>query len=148
MKLSENWLREWANPAINSELLAEQLTMAGLEVESVVPAGANFEQVVVVEVLSVEPHPESDSLKVCQVFDGDNTLQVICGANNVRQGMKSVLARVGARLPDMKIKKAKIRGVESLGMLCSASELKLSESSAGIFELTGDAPTWVINCES
>lgn len=143
MKLSENWLREWANPAINSELLAEQLTMAGLEVESVVPAGANFEQVVVVEVLSVEPHPESDSLKVCQVYDGDNTHQVICGASNVRQGMKSVLARVGARLPDMKIKKAKIRGVESLGMLCSASELKLSESSDGIFELPRDAPTGV-----
>ena len=141
MKLSENWLREWVNPDIETDLLVEQLTMAGLEVEGVEPAGAEFEKVVVAEVLSVEPHPDADRLSVCQVDDGNNTLQVICGASNVRQGMKAVLARVGARLPGLKIKKAKMRGVESQGMLCSESELQLAESSDGIFELPADAPT-------
>ncbi|MEE8365027.1 MAG: phenylalanine--tRNA ligase subunit beta [Gammaproteobacteria bacterium] len=141
MKLSENWLREWANPAIGTDLLVEQLTMAGLEVESVQPAGADFHQVVVAEVLSVEPHPDADKLRLCRVSDGKDTLQVICGATNVRKGMKAVLARVGARLPDMKIKKAKMRGLESQGMLCSASELHLAESSDGILELPAEAPT-------
>ncbi len=141
MKLSENWLREWANPAIGTDLLIEQLTMAGLEVESVEAAGADFHKIVVAEVLSVEPHPGADKLRLCRVNGGGDTLQVICGASNVRKGMKAVLAQVGARLPDMKVKKAKIRGVESQGMLCSASELHLAESSDGILELPAEAPT-------
>jgi len=141
MKISENWLREWVNPAVDSKLLIEQLTMAGLEVETVEPAGAKLEKVVVGEVLSVEPHPDADKLSLCQVSNGENTVQVVCGARNVRQGLKVAFAQVGATLPGLKIKKANLRGVESHGMLCSASELKIAETSDGIFELPGDAPT-------
>lgn len=141
MKISENWLREWVDPPIDSKSLVEQLTMAGLEVETVEPASSKLEKVIVGEVLAVEPHPDADKLSLCQVSDGANTLQVICGAGNVRQGLKVVFAQVGATLPGLKIKKAKIRGVESHGMLCSASELEIAETSNGIFELPADAPT-------
>lgn len=140
MKFSENWLREWVNPAINTEELLGQLTMAGLEVEGVEPAGANIQGVVVGEVVSLEPHPNADKLSLCQVSDGKETVPVICGAKNVRQGLKVVFAKVGAKLPDIKIKKAKLRGIDSQGMLCSAAELKMAESSEGIFELPQDAP--------
>ncbi len=143
MKFSENWLRERANPAIGTDVLVEQLTMAGLEVDSVEPAGADFEQVVVAEVLSVEAHPDAGKLRLCQVSDGRDKLQVVCGAGNVRQGMKAVLARIGAQLPEMKIGKSKVRGQESHGMLCSAAELHLAESSDGIFELPAEAPVGV-----
>jgi len=141
MKISENWLREWVNPAIDSKMLIEQLTMAGLEVETVEPAGARLEKVVVGEVLSVESHPDADKLSLCQVSNGESTVQVVCGARNVRQGLKVAFAQVGATLPGLKIKKANLRGVESHGMLCSATELKIAETSDGIFELPGDAPT-------
>jgi phenylalanyl-tRNA synthetase beta chain len=140
MIISENWLREWVSPPIDSNLLVEQLTMAGLEVETVEPAGGNLEKVVVGEVLSVEPHPNADKLNVCQVSNGDSTAQVVCGAKNVRAGLKVAFAEVGASLPDFKIKKAKLRGIESQGMLCSAAELKMAEMSEGIIELPADAP--------
>ena len=92
------------------------------------------------EVITIEPHPDADKLTVCQVSNGENTLQVICGASNVRQGLKVAFAQLGATLPGLKIKKAKIRGIESHGMLCSASELKIAEVSEGIIELPDGAP--------
>lgn len=143
MKISENWLREWVNPDIDTTTLVDQLTMAGLEVEGVEPAGPSLSLVVVAEVLSLEPHPNADKLKLCQVTDGSDTMPVICGAANVRQGQKVILAKIGAQLPDIKIKKAKLRGIESRGMLCSAAELNLAESSDGIFVLPDDAPVGV-----
>ena len=143
MKLSENWLREWVNPAIDTESLIDQLTMAGLEVEAVEPAGADLDKVVVGEVMSVESHPDADKLSLCQVSDGSATKPVICGASNVREGLKVAFAPVGATLPGLNIKKVKLRGVESHGMLCSAVELKLAEDSDGILELPADAPVGV-----
>ena len=142
MRFSEAWLREWVNPAITTEALADQLSMAGLEVDSVVPAAPAFSGVVVGEVLTREQHPDADKLSVCSVnTGGDAPAQIVCGANNVAAGMKVAVARVGAKLPsDFKIKKATLRGVQSLGMICSASELGLAESSDGILPLPADAP--------
>ncbi|WP_297528406.1 phenylalanine--tRNA ligase subunit beta [Thiohalobacter sp.] len=142
MKFSEQWLREWVNPPIDTRELAERLTMAGLEVDSVEPAAPDFEQVVVAEVLEVSPHPDADKLRVCRVDDGSGEpLQIVCGAPNVRAGMKAPLARVGGVMPGgMKIRRAKLRGVESFGMLCSARELGLSEDHAGLMDLPADAP--------
>ena len=142
MKFSEAWLREWVNPDLSTEQLAEQLTMAGLEVDSIEPAAADFSGVCIAEVLSVEAHPDADKLRVCQVSVGvDEPLQIVCGAPNVRAGMKAPLATVGGRMPgDMKIKKAKLRGVVSHGMLCSARELGLSEDHQGLMNLPADAP--------
>ena len=140
MKISENWLREWVDPDIDTSALSDQLTMAGLEVEGVEAAGSDLQGVVVGEVLSVSRHPDADKLNLCQVSDGSETAAVICGANNVRQGLKVAFAKIGAQLPGIKIKKAKLRGVESHGMLCSAMELKLAESSEGILELPDDSP--------
>ncbi|NNE64698.1 MAG: phenylalanine--tRNA ligase subunit beta, partial [Gammaproteobacteria bacterium] len=140
MKISENWLREWVNPDIDTTTLVDQLTMAGLEVEGVEPAGPSLSLVVVAEVLSKQPHPNADKLNLCQVTDGNETMPVICGAANVRQGQKVVLAKIGAQLPEIKIKKAKLRGIESQGMICSAAELNLAESSEGILVLPDDAP--------
>ncbi len=140
MKISENWLRELVNPAIDTDTLMAQLTMAGLEVEGVESAGPKLQGIVVGEVISLEQHPNADKLSLCQVSDGSETVPVICGAGNVRKGLKVAFARVGAKLADIKIKKARLRGVESYGMLCSASELKLAESSDGILELPEDAP--------
>ncbi|GAB4355588.1 MAG: phenylalanine--tRNA ligase subunit beta [Gammaproteobacteria bacterium] len=142
MKFSELWLREWVDPAITTEELVSQLTMAGLEVDSVEPAGEAFTGVVVAQVVAVAPHPDADKLRVCQVDAGDgDTLSVVCGAPNVREKGKYPLARIGAVLPgDFKIKRARLRGVESQGMLCSAAELKLSEQSSGLMELPEDAP--------
>ena len=140
MQISENWLREWVNPDIDTNTLMDQLTMAGLEVEGIQPAGPTLSSVVVGEVISLEQHPNADKLSLCQVSDGDETVPVICGAKNVRQGLKVVFAKVGAQLPGLKIKKAKLRGIESQGMLCSAAELKLAESSDGIMELPEGAP--------
>jgi len=141
MKISENWLREWVNPGIDSRLLIEQLTMAGLEVKTVEPASAKLENVIVGEVLAVEPHHEADKLSLCQVSNGKNTVEVVCGASNARQGLKVAFAQIGAALPGLKVKKVKIRGVESNGMLCSASELGIAEISEGIIELPADAPS-------
>ena len=141
MKFSEAWLREWVNPDLDSEQLAEQLTMAGLEVDSVEPVAAEFEGVVVAEVLSVEAHPDADKLRVCQVASGaGEPLQIVCGAPNVRAGLRVPLAKVGGRIGDMKLKKAKLRGIPSHGMLCSARELGLSDEHQGLMELPADAP--------
>jgi len=142
MKFSEAWLREWVNPKLDTQQLAEQLTMAGLEVDSVEPVAAGFSGVVVAEVLSVETHPDADKLRVCQVaVGGDAPLQIVCGAPNVCAGMKAPLATVGGRMPDdMKIRKAKLRGIVSHGMLCSARELGLSDEHQGLMDLPADAP--------
>ncbi len=140
MKISESWLREWANPDITTEILVDQLTMAGLEVEGIEAAGPLLDKVVIGEILSIEPHPDADKLRVCQVSNGSDTIAVVCGAQNARKGLKVAFAQVGAVLPGMKIKKAKLRGVTSFGMLCSSSELELSETSNGILELPSNAP--------
>ena len=141
MKISENWLREWANPDLNTDQLVSQLTMAGLEVDSVESAAPEFTQVVVAEVIACEKHPDADKLNVCQVMDGGAApVQVVCGAKNVRAGLKVAFAQVGAQLPGFKIKKAKLRGVESFGMICSEKELQLSDAADGIMELPLDAP--------
>ena len=145
MKISEQWLRTWVNPSISTEEMVEQLTMAGLEVEGTEPAAGEFSDVVVAKVESVEKHPDADKLSVCQVKDGNETLQIVCGAANVRTGLSVALARVGAVLTAknneaFKIKPAKLRGVASAGMLCSEKELGLAEQSDGIMELPADAP--------
>ncbi|AOY88257.1 phenylalanine--tRNA ligase subunit beta [Marinobacter salinus] len=141
MKFSEQWLREWVNPAIGTQELIDQITMAGLEVDGFEPVAGQFSGVVVGEVKSVESHPDADKLRVCQVSDGDQTVQVVCGAPNVRTGLKVPFAVVGAVLPgDFKIKKAKLRGQPSEGMLCSESELGLSDNHDGLMELPADAP--------
>jgi len=146
MKFSERWLREWVNPDIDSTSLMSQLTMAGLEVDGHEPVAANFSGVVVGEVLAVEPHPGAERLSVCRVSDGDNEYRIVCGAPNVKAGMKVPLARVDAELPGesadkpLVIRQAKLRGVESHGMLCSASELGLAEHSEGLMTLPPGAP--------
>lgn len=141
MKFSEQWLRTWSNPDISTQEMCDQLTMAGLEVDSVAPAAGSFTEVVVARVESLEKHPDADKLNVCQVNDGTATLQIVCGAANVRQGLLIPLAKVGAVLPgDFEIKPAKLRGVESFGMLCSEKELGLADSADGLMELADDAP--------
>ncbi|WP_110687402.1 phenylalanine--tRNA ligase subunit beta [Salinicola aestuarinus] len=143
MKFSEAWLREWVSPALETQPLADTVTMAGLEVDAVESVGTEFQGVVVAKVIAKAPHPDADKLNVCQVDDGSgDPVQVVCGAPNVAEGQKVPFARVGAVLPDdFKIKKAKLRGVESRGMICSASELGLEEErSAGIHVLPEDAP--------
>lgn len=144
MLFSEKWLREFVNPDISREQLIEQLTMAGLEIEGFEAATNAFDKVVVGEVQSVEKHPDADKLSVCQVrvsSSDDALLQIVCGASNVRTGLKAPVALVGAQLSkDFKIKKSKLRGVESNGMLCAAEELGLAESSNGLLEFPQDAP--------
>ncbi len=141
MKFSENWLREWVNPAISSEELMAQVTMAGLEVDEFSGVANEFSGVVIGEITEAVKHPNADKLRVCQVTDGVDAFQVVCGAPNARSGIKVAFAKVGAVLgEDFKIKKAKLRQVESMGMLCSASELGLSDENDGIIELPLDAP--------
>lgn len=142
MKISENWLRSWVNPAIDSETLSNQLTMLGLEVDDMTPAAQPFTGVVIGEVLTVEQHPDADRLRVATVNIGSGEpLQIVCGAPNVRAGMKAAVATIGAVLPgDFKIKKGKLRGVESQGMLCGASEIDLEDKLDGLLELPEDAP--------
>ena len=142
MIFSESWLREWANPQITTDELMAQITMAGLEVDGVEPAAAKFSGVVVGEIVAIEQHPDADKLRVCQVAgNGDKTTQVVCGAPNARLGLKTAFATVGAVLPgEFKIKKAKLRGVESFGMLCSEDELGAADSADCIWELATDAP--------
>lgn len=145
MKISESWLREWVNPKLTTDELAAQITMAGLEVDAVEPVAEAFSGVIVGEILFIEQHQDADKLSVCQVsgLNGDVT-QVVCGAPNARAGIKVPFATVGAVLPgDFKIKKAKLRGVESFGMLCAQSELKLGDDSDGLWELSTDAPVGV-----
>lgn len=145
MKISENWLRTWVNPAIDSEKLSDQLTMLGLEVDDLSPAAKPFTGVVVGEVLTVEQHTDADRLRVTTVNIGSGEpLQIVCGAPNVRAGMKAPVATIGAVLPgDFKIKKGKLRGVESQGMLCGASEIDLEDKIDGLLELPADAPVGV-----
>jgi phenylalanyl-tRNA synthetase beta chain len=141
MKFSEQWLRSWTNPAVDRDALVAKLSMVGLEVDSVTPVAGAFHGVVVGEILSAEQHPDADKLRVCQVSNGSETFQVVCGAPNARAGIRIPFAMIGAELgDDFKIKKAKLRGVESFGMLCSASELKVSEDNSGLMELAADAP--------
>ncbi|WP_311064280.1 phenylalanine--tRNA ligase subunit beta [Halomonas sp. DWK9] len=143
MKFSEQWLREWVAPQLETQAIADQITMAGLEVDAVEAVAAPFSGVVVAEVMSKEKHPDADKLNVCTVNDGTGEpVQVVCGAPNVDVGQKIPFAQVGGVLPgDFKIKKAKLRGVESRGMICSASELGLEEeTSPGILVLSASAP--------
>ncbi|MFW2174036.1 phenylalanine--tRNA ligase subunit beta [Acinetobacter guillouiae] len=142
MKISENWLRTWVNPAIDSDTLSDQLTMLGLEVDELVPAAKPFTGVVIGEVLTVVQHPDADRLRVTTVNIGSGEpLQIVCGAPNVRAGMKVPVATIGAVLPgDFKIKKGKLRGVESQGMLCGASEIDLEDKIDGLLELPADTP--------
>jgi phenylalanyl-tRNA synthetase beta chain len=145
MKISETWLRTYVNPAISTEELVAQITMAGLEVDAVEPVAAQFCGVVVGEVLETEQHPDADKLRVCKVNVGEaEPLQIVCGAANVRPGLKIPASVIGAVLPgDFKIKKSKLRGVESFGMLCSAKELGLVAEAEGLMELPADAPVGV-----
>ncbi|HCA5258436.1 phenylalanine--tRNA ligase subunit beta [Acinetobacter baumannii] len=145
MKISENWLRTWVNPAIDSDTLSDQLTMLGLEVDELASVAKPFTGVVVGEVLTVEQHPDADRLRVTTVNIGSGEpLQIVCGAPNVRAGMKAPVATIGAILPgDFKIKKGKLRGVESQGMLCGASEIDLEDKIDGLLELPDDAPVGV-----
>ncbi|MDX9874389.1 MAG: phenylalanine--tRNA ligase subunit beta [Spongiibacteraceae bacterium] len=141
MKFNESWLRSWVNPSLDTAALAHQLTMAGLEVDAIEPVAGAFSGVVVGEILSVEQHPDADKLRVCQVAGGPEPVQVVCGAPNARPGIKVPFATIGAVLPgDFRIKKAKLRGVESFGMLCAADELQLSDDGGGLLELPSDAP--------
>jgi len=154
MKFSESWLREWVNPALSSDELAHQITMAGLEVDGVDPVAGEFTGVIIGEVVECGPHPDADKLQITKVSLGEFTsdkvekgelVDIVCGAKNCRKGLKVAVATVGAVLPgNFKIKKAKLRGVPSFGMLCSESEIGLSDSSdgasSGIMELAQDAP--------
>ena len=141
MKFSESWLRQLVDPAISVEDLVSQVTMAGLEVDGVEAAAPRISGVVVGEIISVQQHPDADKLRVCQVLGASEQFQVVCGAPNARVGIKVPFARVGALLPgDFKIKKAKLRGVESFGMLCAQDELGLGDEASGLWELPADAP--------
>ncbi len=142
MKVSEQWLREWVDAPVDTDTLVEQLTAAGLEVDSAEPLARLGDDIVVAQVLEVGAHPEADRLSVCKVDAGSGeTLSVVCGAPNVFAGMRAPVALVGARLPDgRKIRRSKIRGVESQGMLCSAAELGLGEDADGIMSLDERAP--------
>src|SRR5262249_33148785 len=144
MQFPESWLREFCNPPLNTEQLAELLTMSGMEVEELRPVAPPFSRVVVGQIVSAEPHPTADKLRVCMVAAGEHSrqgpLQIVCGAPNARAGIKVPLALVGAQLPPgedgkpFEIKWAKLRDVDSHGMLCSARELKLSDEHAGLLE--------------
>jgi phenylalanyl-tRNA synthetase beta chain len=141
MKLSLDWLKESIDPGLAPADLGARMTMAGFELESIAPAAPPFSGVVVAEILAAERHPQADKLQVCRVSAGGAELQIVCGAANARVGLRTALAQVGAVLPgDLRIKAAKLRGVESAGMLCSAKELGLAEVSDGILELPADLP--------
>ena len=139
MKLPLSWLKGWVDPGLAPRELGDRMTLAGFELESIASAAPAFSGVVVAEILSAERHPQADKLQVCSVSIGGTELQIVCGAANARAGLRTALAQVGAVLPgDLKIKAAKLRGVESAGMLCSAKELGLAEVSDGILELPAD----------
>ena len=142
MRVSVNWLSDWLGAAPEPRELAARLTMAGLEVEAIEPAAPSLPGVVVGRIVEREKHPDADSLSICRVDAGGELLQVVCGAPNARAGMKAPLATIGATLPGgMQIRKAKLRGIESHGMLCSARELGLSEEGSGLMELPAELPT-------
>ncbi|MBK1686443.1 phenylalanine--tRNA ligase subunit beta [Rubrivivax gelatinosus] len=147
MQFPESWLREFCNPPLGTQQLADLLTMSGLEVESLEPVAPPFTGIVVAEILEAEPHPQADRLRVCKVSIGAaEPLQIVCGAPNARAGLKAPLATVGAMLPPgedgkpFKIGVGKLRGVQSFGMLCSARELKIADEHGGLLELPADAP--------
>ncbi|HTN27097.1 MAG TPA: phenylalanine--tRNA ligase subunit beta [Burkholderiales bacterium] len=140
MIVPERWLRSFCDPAIDADALAHALTMAGIEVESCTPVAPPSAGVVVAQVLAVEKHPQADKLTVCKVDAGSGPVQVVCGAPNVRPGMKAPLAVPGARLPGIEVQVAKLRGVESAGMLLSSRELGISDDHSGLLELAADAP--------
>jgi len=140
MQFSESWLRSLVNPSLSSAELAHLLTMAGLEVEAMTPVAPLFDKVVIAQVLSKDKHPDADRLNVLTVNIGQSEpLTIVCGAQNVSVGMKAPCALVGAKLPGIEIRQAKVRGVPSFGMMCSAKELGLAEESAGLLELNADA---------
>ena len=140
MQFSESWLRNFVNPSLSSEELSLLLTMAGLEVEEMSPVAPPFDKVVVSQVLSKEKHPDADRLNLLSVDVGQGEpLTIVCGAPNVSVGMKAPCALVGAKLPGIEIKQAKVRGIASFGMMCSAKELGLAEESGGLLELAPDA---------
>lgn len=147
MQFPESWLREFCNPPLSTQALADLLTMSGMEVEELRPVAPPFSGVVVAEILEAVPHPQADRLRVCRVsVGGGEPLQIVCGAPNARAGLKAPLATVGAELPPgedgkpFKIGVGKLRGVESRGMLCSAKELKIADDHGGLLELPADAP--------
>ncbi len=141
MKFPESWLREHVAVDANRDTLAATLTAIGLEVEAVDEIGSALPGVVVAQIVSCEKHPEADRLKLCKVSIGTETVQIVCGAPNAREGLKAPLAMVGATLPGgLQIKPAKLRGVESFGMLCSARELGIDADASGLLELPADAP--------
>jgi phenylalanyl-tRNA synthetase beta chain len=141
MKIAESWLREWVNPDLDAEALGHQLTMLGHEVDAIATEGEGLNGVVIAEVVEVGKHPDADRLSVCKVSTGGDLVDVVCGAPNVVAGMKSPFAGPGIKLPNgLKLRKSKIRGVVSNGMLCSAVELGLGEESDGIISLPADAP--------
>ena len=139
MQFSENWLRQFVNPSLNSEELSHALTMAGLEVEDLQSVGAVFSKVVIGKILSAEKHPDADRLQVCKVDVGlGEPLQIVCGAANARAGLYAPCALAGAELHGISIKQAKVRGVESSGMMCSAKELGVAFEASGLLELPED----------
>ncbi|MCK5881585.1 MAG: phenylalanine--tRNA ligase subunit beta, partial [Sinobacterium sp.] len=146
MKFSESWLREWVQPAWTTQELVAEITMAGLEVDAIEPVASDFTGVVVAEIAEIEQHPDADKLRICKVQCAEDELvQVVCGASNARVGLKVAFAKVGSVLKsednsDFKIKKAKLRGVPSFGMLCGASELGMEDQIDGLMELPADAP--------
>src|SRR5450759_4543110 len=138
MKVSVNWLKELVDIDLSTEELAHTLTMAGLEVEDIAAVAPAFDKIVVAQVKSVNPHPGADKLRVCEVDAGTGVvLQIVCGAPNVAAGQKVPCALIGAKLPGIEIKQARLRGVDSSGMLCSARELGLSEDHSGLLVLPG-----------
>jgi phenylalanyl-tRNA synthetase beta chain len=145
MQFNVEWLKQWVAIDLDAGELASRLTAAGLEVDDVRPVAGAFSDVVVARIESCEKHPNADKLSLCTVNDGgDERLQIVCGAPNARAGIQVPLARVGGKIgPDFKIKRAKLRGVESFGMLCSAKELGLSDDHSGLMELPADAPLGV-----
>ena len=150
MQFPESWLREFCDPQLSTQALAELLTMSGMEVEELKPVAPAFHGIVVAEILEAVQHPNADKLRVCKVDAGAHSpqgpLQIVCGAPNARAGIRVPLAMVGAELPPgadgrpFTLGVGKLRGVESFGMLCSARELQLSEDHGGLLELPGDAP--------
>jgi phenylalanyl-tRNA synthetase beta chain len=141
MQFSESWLRSLCNPSLSTEQLCHVLTMAGLEVEEAKPAAADFSGVVVARILTAEKHPDADKLKLCTVDAGQGApLQIVCGAPNAAVGLTVPCALVGARLPGIEIRQARVRGIESFGMLCSARELGIAEDAGGLLVLPDDAP--------
>jgi phenylalanyl-tRNA synthetase beta chain len=142
MLFSVNWLKQWVNVDLPVDDLAEILTASGLEVDTVEPVAAPFSDIVVAEITACDAHPNADKLRVCSIDCGEaEPAQVVCGAPNARVGIKIPLAKVGAVIgDDFKIRKAKLRGVESFGMACSARELGLSDDHSGLMELPEDAP--------